>query len=152
MDLYHIADVILPQKIHEIMVEKGLTTANIEHAYKLVDMYKDLRQVEHWEAEDMDGGQSQRGRKRDRMGRYSRDDGYSYAEGPHETEAKRRYLDAKQSYRTTKSNECKRQLMDTVNEYMEDFAQEMEEMMRDADCKEERDTIQRYIQHIRNLT
>lgn len=152
MDLYHIADVILPQKIHEIMVEKGLTTANIEHAYKLVDMYKDLKQVEHWEAEDMEEGHSQRGRKRDRMGRYSRDDGYAYAEGPHEADAKRRYLDAKHSYRTTKSSECKRQLMDTVNEYMEDFAQEMEEMMRDADCKEERDTISRYIQQIRNLT
>lgn len=42
--------------------------------------------------------------------------------------------------------------METVNEYMEDFAQEMQEMLRDADCKEERDTITRYIQQIRNLT
>ena len=152
MDLYSITNDILPRKIHELMVEKGLSTANIEHAYKLVDMYKDLKQVEHWESEDMEDGQSQRGRKRDRMGRYSREDGYAYAEGPHEADAKRRYLDAKHSYRTTKSSECKRQLMDTVNEYMEDFAQEMEEMMRDADCKEERDTISRYIQQIRNLT
>ena len=152
MDLYSITNDILPRKIHELMVEKGLSTANIEHAYKLVDMYKDLKQVEHWDNEDGDDGQSQRGRKRDRMGRYSRDDGYAYAEGPHEADAKRRYLDAKHSYRTTKSSECKRQLMDTVNEYMEDFAQEMEEMMRDADCKEERDTISRYIQQIRNLT
>ena len=63
-DLYRIADEILPQKIHELVAEKGLTTANIEHAYKLVDMYKDLKEVEHWESEDMEEGRSQRGKAR----------------------------------------------------------------------------------------
>ena len=168
-DLYRITDEILPQKIHELVAEKGLTTANIEHAYKLVDMYKDLKEVEHWESEDMEEGRSQRGRRRDRMGRYSKNQGsYAYNDGENyedsyaqegnyaqpgrNSDVQRRYSEAKRSYRSNKSPDCKHQLMETVNEYMEDFAQEMQEMLRDADCKEERDTIARYIQQIRNLT
>ena len=169
--VYRIGDEILPQKIHEIF-EKGLTTANIEVAYKLIDMYKDLKEVEHWESEDQHEGQySQRGRRRDRMGRYSReggsyayDDGESYADGYAQNDGSygqdgnrmpdlhRRYSEAKRSYRSTKSGDCKRKLMDTVDEYMDDFAKQMEEMLRDADCKEERDTIQRYLQRIRELS
>lgn len=173
--IYRISDEILPQKIHEIF-EKGLTTANIEHAYKLIDMYKDLKEVEHWDAEDQQEGQySQRGRRRDRMGRFARndgsyaydngesyEDGYAQADGWNDRqyasagnrglEAHRRYMEAKQSYRSTKAPDCKRKLMDTVDEYMDDFARQMEEMLRDSDCKEERDTIQRYLQKIRDLS
>ena len=78
------------------IAEKGLTTSNLETAYKLVDMYKDIKNTEYWETKgeyydhvlmEMQGGYSERdysmmdddysmrGRKRDRMGRYSRDDG-----------------------------------------------------------------------------
>lgn len=169
--IYRISDEVLPQKIHEIF-EKGLTTANIEHAYKLIDMYKDLKEVEHWETEDQQEGQySQRGRRRDRMGRYAQNDGlyssdngksyedkwegnnYQYPRADNRgTDAHRRYMEAKQSFRSTKSVDCKRKLMDTVDEYMDSFARQMEEMLRDSDCKEERDTIQRYIQKIRELS
>ena len=84
------------------IAEKGLTTSNLETAYKLVDMYKDIKNTEYWETKgeyydtvpmEMQGGYSERnysmmdddysmrGRKRDSRGRYSRDDGMSYEGG-----------------------------------------------------------------------
>ena len=71
------------------IAEKGLNTGNLETAYKLVDMLKDMENVEYWKhkteyynavLEEMEGGYSQTGdyserRKRDSMGRYSRADG-----------------------------------------------------------------------------
>ena len=68
------------------IAEKGLTTGNLETAYKLIDMYKDLKTVEGMEEYAEDDYSQARGRvraKRDSMGRYSRryDDGNSYDDG-----------------------------------------------------------------------
>ena len=69
------------------IVDKGFTNTNLETAYKLVDMYKDLKNTEYWETKgeyydtvlaEMQGGYSEnyammdddysmRVRKRDRM-------------------------------------------------------------------------------------
>lgn len=167
------------------IAEKGLTTSNLETAYKLVDMYKDLKDAgyhevkkEYYEQEMGMDGYSE-ARRRDSMGRYSRagdlmmpeydrdssyrgrrsgehylrghysragvmDDGYS---GDHYD----RYMDSKASYRSSKSPECKQRLMDTLEDYMNSFSQQMEEMLRDSDCAEERQTISRYLQKIKNL-
>ena len=71
------------------IAEKGLNTGNLETAYKLIDMLKDMENVEYWKCkeeyystvqEQMEGGYSQAGeyserRNRDSMGRYSRADG-----------------------------------------------------------------------------
>ena len=62
-----------------------------------------------------------------------------------------RYMDSKESYRANKSPECKQRLMDTLANYMDDFSQKMEEMLRDSDCAEERTTIKRYIDQFKNL-
>ena len=32
------------------IAEKGLNIGNLDHAYKLIDMYKDLKNVDYWEA------------------------------------------------------------------------------------------------------
>lgn len=63
------------------IAEKGLTTTNLETAYKLVDMYKDLKDAdyrsakkEYYEQEMGMDGYSE-ARRRDSMGRYSRADG-----------------------------------------------------------------------------
>ena len=60
-------------------------------------------------------------------------------------------MDSKESYRSNKTPECKERLMNTLEEYMEDFSNQMEEMMRDSDCQEERATIKRYIDKIKNI-
>lgn len=175
---------VIEEELRKI-ADKGLNTGNLDTAYKLIDMYKDLRDADYREVkteyylEEM-GGYSQAGyekdhslemydmghserRKRDRMGRYSSNDGYdhessfrrgysrnSYADGIRT--GYDRYMDSKQSYRSNKSPECKQRLMDTLENYMDDFTKQMEEMLRDSDCAEERTTIRRYIDKIKNLS
>lgn len=173
------------------IAEKGLTTANLETAYKLVDMYKDLKNTEYWETktryyetvlESMEDGYSQDGgymmgedgysgrRRRDSMGRYSSDGGqndssydrgssyrrgYSRNRGGYSgndgNETYDRYMQNKQSYRSDKSPECKQRLMDALDEHMDKFTKQMEEMLRDSDCAEERSTIRHYLDKIKNM-
>ncbi len=176
------------------IAEKGLNTGNLETAYKLVDMYKDLKNTEYWEQkgeyymavlDEMQGGAgeySQRNygaddyserRRRDSRGRYSRDGGqmgssydggssyrggysrnrggYSRNDGGYSGDTYDRYMDSKMSYRDSKSPECKQRLMSTLEEHMDNFTHQMEEMLRDSDCQEERTTIRRYLDKIKNL-
>lgn len=185
---------LIESELHKI-AEKGLTTSNLETAYKLVDMYKDIKNTEYWETkgeyymtvlDEMQGGYSEgnysmmeddysmRGRKRDRMGRYSREDGmggqsyardgrrgnqgrnqysrmgdYSSNSGGYSTYD--RYMDSKQSYRSDKSADGKQRLMDSLEDYMDDFTEKIKEMHRDADTQEEREMISKFMNKLQNI-
>ena len=190
---------IIEQELGKI-AEKGLTTSNLETAYKLVDMYKDIKNTEYWETKgeyydtvlmEMQGGYSQndgysmmeddyamRGRKRDRMGRYSREDGMggqSYARGGRDGRGGNnrgrnqysreggysqndggysmydRYMDSKQSYRSNQSMDGKQKLMDSLEDYMDDFTEKIKEMHRDADTPEEREMITKFMSKLQNI-
>ena len=166
------------------IAEKGLTTSNLETAYKLVDMYKDIKNTEYWETKgeyydtvlmEMQNGYSQndgysmmeddyamRGRKRDRMGRYARNDGmrhddrmrrggrrdYSMDDGYSMYD---RVMDAKQSYRSEKSQDSKQRLMESLEDYMDDFTEKIKEMHRDSDTPEERELLQRFMTKLQNI-
>ena len=165
------------------IAEKGLTTSNLETAYKLVDMYKDLKNTEYWETKGeyydtvlmemqngSEGGYSMmeddyamRGRKRDRTGRYSREDGmmrddrmrrggrrdYSMNDGGYSMYD--RYMDAKQSYRSNQSMDGKQKLMESLEDYMDDFTEKIKEMSRDADSAEERELINKFMSKLQNI-
>lgn len=178
------------------IAEKGLTTSNLETAYKLVDMYKDLKNTEYWETKgeyydtvlmEMQGGYSERdypmmeddyamrGRKRDRMGRYSREDGmggqsYARGRGGRDNRGRNQYsrdggyamndgvfsmydrvMDAKQSYRSDKSQDSKQRLMESLEDYMDDFTEKIKEMHRDSDTPEERELLQRFMTKLQNI-
>lgn len=137
------------------IAEKGLTTSNLETAYKLIDMYKDLVTVDAMEeggySETMsyDGdyrGGSMRGRgrnaKRDAMGRYSNDgrymDGRSYAD--------ERYSQAKMDYRYSKTGGSKQEVMESLKEKMTELKEELQGMSRDSDFPEERQMIDKYVE------
>ena len=180
---------IIEQELDKI-AEKGLTTSNLETAYKLIDMYKDLKNTEYWEQKgeyyeyvlaEMQGGYSEggyammddeyslRNRKRDRMGRYSREDGMmrdgqSMARGGRRDNRGRgysmndggysmydRYMDSKQSYRANQSMDGKQRLMDSLEEYMDDFTEKIKEMHRDADTPEEREMISKFMSKLQNI-
>lgn len=173
---------LIEQELHKI-AEKGLTTSNLETAYKLVDMYKDLKNTEYWETkgeyydyvmEEMQGGYSEnyammdedypmRGRKRDRMGRYSREDGmsrtgrrdnrgkYGYAINDGGYSMYDQYMDSKISYRSNQSLDGKKRLMDSLENYMDDFTEKIKEMHRDADTPEEREMISKFMVKLQNL-
>lgn len=173
------------------IAEKGLTTSNLETAYKLVDMYKDIKNTEYWETKgeyydtvlmEMQGGYSEgdyammdddyamRGRKRDSMGRYSRDDGmmrdgqsmarggrrdnrgrYSREGGYSMNDGYSMYMDAKQSYRSDKSQDSKQRLMESLEDYMDDFTEKIKEMHRDAETGEERELISKFMTKLQNI-
>ena len=173
---------LIESELHKI-AEKGLTTSNLETAYKLIDMYKDLKNTEYWEQKGeyyeyvlmemqngSDGGYSMmeddyamRGRKRDRMGRYSREDGmrhddrmrrggrrdYSMNDGGYSMYD--RYMDAKQSYRSNQSMDGKQKLMESLEDYMDDFTEKIKEMARDADSQDERDLINKFLSKMQNI-
>lgn len=182
----------IEQELNKI-VERGFNTSNLDHAYKLVDMYKDLKNSEYWETkgeyymavlDEMQGGYAEgnypmmedgyamRGRKRDRMGRYSREDGmmnddmsyaighggnnrgrnqYSRDGGYSQNDGYSMYMDAKQSYRSNKSVDGKQRLMDSLEEYMDDFTEKIKEMHRDADTPEEREMISKFMTKLQNI-
>lgn len=157
------ADKIMEVVCNEIdkIAEKGLTTSNLETAYKLIDMYKDLKTVEGME-DYADEEYSQRGRgrnaKRDSMGRYARtyDDGMSmrYGDGmsrryengnSYMDGYEQRYMNAKRMYRNDHSNASKQNMLDAVDEYMDEIQNKLKEMKRDADTPEEREMIDKYV-------
>ena len=175
---------LIESELHKI-AEKGLTTSNLETAYKLVDMYKDLKNTEYWDTKgeyydyvlmEMQGGYSEnyammeddysmRGRKRDRMGRYSREDGMggqSYARGrggrsrgysmnDGGNSMYDRYMDSKMFYRSDKSQDSKQRLMESLEDYMDDFTEKIKEMYRDSETGEERELIGKFMSKLQNI-
>lgn len=170
---------IIEQELHKI-AEKGLNTSNVDTAYKLVDMYKDLKNTEYWETKGeyydyvlmemqnagysnggyrMDDEYPMRGRKRDRMGRYSRDDGMMHEENIRRgnridysmNDGYSMYMDAKQSYRSAKTMDGKKRLMDSLEDCMDDLTEKIKEMHRDADSPEERELISKFLNKLNNI-
>ena len=143
---------VICDEIYKI-AEKGLTTGNLETAYKLIDMYKDLKTVEGMEEYAEDDYSQARGRvraKRDSMGRYSRryDDGNSYDDGDY---AERRYMDSKRMYRNDHSMASKQSMLADLEDFMGDMHNKLKELKRDADTPEERDTIDKYIKMLERM-
>lgn len=177
------------------IAEKGFTNTNIDTAYKMIDMYKDIKNMEYWDTKgeyydyvlmEMQGGYSERdysmmdddyamrGRKRDRMGRYSRDDGMmrdgqSMARNSRRDNRGRysrdggysmndggdymynRYMDAKQSYRSNQSMDGKQKLMESLEDYMDDFTEKIKEISRDSDFPEERELVNKLLSKLQSI-
>ena len=117
----------------------------------------------------MDGGYSET-RKRDSMGRYSRDgmmpnydndNSYRGTRGKHyvrghysrgrDMDTYNEYMDKKNSYRSGKDMDCKQKMLAALEEHMDALTEELEDMSRDVDCREERDTMKRYIDKLRDM-
>lgn len=119
----------------------GITTANLDRLAKLVDIKDKLMDYEYKETKKY---------MMDTTGEYTRDfpsQGISeYELNPMHDE----YMEAKKNYRYNHSVECKRELLDKLEKYMDQFADDIQNMMRDSECQEERATIQRYLNKIRD--
>lgn len=137
------------------------STAELDTIWKLIDSYKNLLKIDMLQEAgeySHDGEYSER-RKRDSMGRYSRNDGYdhdssyrrSYARDGGYSEAKGDYMEAKHSYRTTRSPESKRDMNVSLHDCMTKLKDELQDMMSSADTREERDKIKEMIQEIGRL-
>lgn len=167
----------IDNELHKIE-EKGLNQGNLDTAYKLVDMYKDMAKAEYYkmQTEAMDesygyqdeysGGYSG-GRGRG-YGMGGGRDGYG-AESSYARGGRRRHRDsmgrfagnypraydgyqqAKNEYRQSKSGDCKSNVLDMLNQYMEEIMDELSDVARNADCQEERQEISKYLDKMRGM-
>lgn len=139
------------------------TTQDLDTVWKLIDAYKNLLKIDMLqEAEEYSrDGYSER-RRRDSLGRYSRADGHdrgvmytdgnsynrgnSYRSGY--SEAKDRYMESKNSYRTSRDPESKRDMNVSLHDCMNRLKEELRDMMANADTREERDKIKDMLKEI----
>ena len=143
------------------------STAELDTIWKLIDSYKNLLKIDMLQEAgeySHEGGYSER-RKRDSMGRYSREgggtsyeDGSSYRKGYNReggysgySEARDRYMEDKHSYRSTRSPESKRDMNVSLHDCMTKLKDELQDMMSSADTREEREKIKEMIQEIGRL-
>ena len=164
------------------IAEKGLSVSNLDTAFKLIDMYKDIKNTEYWDKKseyymtvldqmrDGVGDYSER-RGRDSMGRYSASDGRMMPDYDRGSSYMRRgehyvrghcsrndgrdayddYMTQKQSYRTGKSEDCKRKMLAALEEHLDGLTAEIGDMSKDAECREERDLVKRYVDKLRDM-
>lgn len=149
-------------------MNNGMLIKNTQYWDKKVEYYNTV-------LDEMRGGYnddySERGRKRDSMGRYSSNDGRmmpdydrgsSYARrGEHYVrghysrsdgrDAYDDYMTQKQSYRSGKSEDCKRKMLAALEEHLDELTTEMSDMSKDAECREERDLVKRYVEKLRDM-
>ena len=61
------------------------------------------------------------------------------------------YMTQKQSYRSGKSEDCKRKMLAALEEHLDELTTEMSDMSKDAECREERDLVKRYVEKLRDM-
>lgn len=154
--------------------ENGIRNiTDLDTIVKLAQAMKDLVKADYYcvvtEAmEEETGGYSQNDgyserRKRDSMGRYSRNDGMSYDEGSSYRRDDRRrggysqngysgahehYMNTKQSYRSSRSPETKEEMLKAIDEFMDEIENLMQETKAGADTREEREKIQKRLRQL----
>ena len=150
----------------EKKAQSGLkSTQDLDTVWKLIDAYKNLLKIDmlqeagEYSHED---GYSER-RRRDSRGRYSRDGGGNYRHdgdgaynrgssyGSGYSEARERYMEDKNSYRSTRSADSKRDMNSSLSECMEKLKMELDEMEANADTREEREKIREMRREIGKL-
>lgn len=157
----------------EKKAQSGLkSTQDLDTVWKLIDAYKNLLKIDmlqeaseysHDDGYSRNDGYSER-RRRDSMGRYSKGDGMHYEQGSSYrrgysregvysaySEAKGDYMDAKHSYRSSRSPESKRDVEASLHECMTMLKKELDEMEANADTREEREKIRAMRREISNL-
>ena len=150
----------------EKKAQSGLkSTQDLDTVWKLIDAYKNLLKIDmlqeagEYSHED---GYSER-RRRDSRGRYSREGGGNYRHdgdgsynrgssyGSGYSEARERYMEDKNSYRSTRSADSKRDMNSSLSECMEKLKMELDEMEANADTREEREKIRELRREIGKL-
>lgn len=158
--------------------EKGLTSSNLDNAYKLVEIMKGVDKIEMMQ----DGGYSQEGYSRDmedysrERGGYSRegvysndyDNGNSYRRGRSERtgryvhrpnysrlsgddEDMDRYRKSKREYSNSRDEGSKNKMLDALEDFMCGVSSMVKQICRDADCREEREIVKKYAREIAEM-
>ena len=152
--------------------EKGLTSSNLDNAYKLVEIMKGVDKIEMMQ----DGGEYSRdGYSRDRedysRNRYSRDDydnGNSYRRGRNQRTGEYmhrpnysrlsgddtdmdEYRSRKMEYSNSRDDGAKNKMLDALEDFMSGVCGMLKQIYRDSDVAEERQIIRKYAREIAEM-
>lgn len=153
--------------------EKGLTSSNLDNAYKLVEIMKGVDKIEMMQDGDTysrdrysrdgedysrDGGYSRgdydndnsyrRGRS-ERTGRYVHRPNYSRLSG--DEDDMDRYREMKRQYSSARDGESKGKMLDALEDFMCGVSSMVKQICRDADCREEREIVKKYAREIAEM-
>ena len=159
-DTYKMQEVICKEL--EKKAESGLrNTTDLDTIWKLIDAYKNLLKIDMLQEAgeySQDGGYSQngdyseRGRRRDRMGRYTRNDGHDgYNRGSSYHDPMMDYHDARHTYASTRTPDSKRDMTESLTECLHTMKGDLQDMLNGATTREERDKIKAMLREIGNL-
>lgn len=123
----------------EAISEKGLTNSNLDTASRLIDMMKDIKNMEYWAEKEakIEEDSPAAAALRAEMG----DKALAHAE----------YLEYKKNYRDSKDAAEKQKMLSSLEKHMDSLAAEISDMSRDADCREEREMVRKYINKIQGM-
>ena len=142
--------------------ESGIrSTSDLDTVAKLAQAMKDLTKAKYYcvvtEAMEEGGyseadGYTERGRRRDRMGRYARSDGHDgYNRGSSYYDPMMDYHDARHTYASTRTPESKRDMTESLTECLHTMKDNLQDMLNGATTREERDKIKAMLREIGNL-
>lgn len=160
--------------------EKGISSSNLDNAYKLVEIIKGIDKIEMMEETSggeysMDGynrrggagreGYSREGYANDRedydygnsyrRGRNQRTGRYmhrsNYSRLSGDDDDMEEYRNSKREYSTNRDAASKERMLDALEDYMSGMTGMLKQLFKDSDCVEEREIIQRYAREIANM-
>ncbi len=165
------------EKELKMIEEKGISSSNIDNAYKLTEIIKGIDKIEMMQ----DGGEYSRdrysrdredysrdGRGYSRDGDYSRDDyenGNSYRRGRSRTTGRyvsrdsgsslagdndrmEKYREMKREYSQARDNGSKNRMLDALDDYVGDTCDMIMQICKDSDCVEERNVMMPHIERL----
>ena len=153
--------------------EKGLTSSNLDNAYKLVEIMKGVDKIEMMQDGDQysrdrysrdgedysrdggysrdnyDNGNSYRRGRNQRTGEYMHRPNYSRLSG--EDTDMDRYRESKREYSNSRDDGAKNKMLDALEDFMSGVCGMMKQLTKDSDCREEREVIQNWCRKIAEI-
>lgn len=140
--------------------DKGLTSSNLDTTYKLIDIYKDIKEADYYE-DCVKNGDRYEARSRDSMGRYNTyydERGGNYNHYPVDEKTERYltrmregmhdYNEGRSRYRDGGSKE---RMIDGVEMAMGALVNFVEYMMDYAETPQEKEVIRKYVDKLKKV-
>ena len=134
----------------ETIGDKGLTSSNLDTTFKLVDILKDICEIEE-KSESYDGG-----RMRDSRGRYMEGDRYNHY--PLDERSERHFNRMREGMYTYnegktryKDGDSKQRMIDGVEMTMGAIVNFVESMVDFAETATEKEIVRKYVDRLKNI-
>lgn len=128
------------------MSEIGISSSNLDRILKLSQIKDALMDSDYKETKKY---------MMDSSGDYSRDYPTSstrtFGFAPNDDDPYHKYMESKKAYRFSHTPETKRNLLRDLEAYMEEYTGDLQGLMKDSECQEERMMMQKYLAKMRDM-